>query len=177
MLLVDKSPYLPVELHQIRRVLPALYEGLWACDLGQPGHQAEGGFIEDVIVALDGCEVSLWILYDTIQNSCKDASATPDSSEATSLDGLASLTAANRLIKQIHAVLSSLQRRRHSESPRKPQARERKGIPRETGASSQAWKYVCTGAGGQYNTIQEGSGYQTVTNDHRVRGKAEGPGV
>lgn len=78
MFLVDKSPNIPAELHQIRRVLPALYEGLWACDLGLPEHQAERSFIEDIVVALDGCEVSLWVLYDTIQSSCRDDSATPD---------------------------------------------------------------------------------------------------
>lgn len=175
MLLVDKSPYIPAELHQIRRVLPALYEGLWACDLGQHEHQTEDDFIRDTTTALDSCEVSLWILYDTIQSSCKDVPATPGSSEATSLDGLASLATANRLVKQVHAVLSSLTRRRQSESPRKPRAHSKRDVPREMSASSQAWKYVCTGAGGQYNTVQEGTGYQTITNTHKICGNAKTP--
>lgn len=173
MLLVDKSSYIPVELHQIRRVLPALYEGLWACDLGQPEHQTEGDYIKDTTIALDSCEVSLWILYDTIQSSCKVVPATPGSSEATSLDGLASLAAANRLIKQIHAALSSLTRRRHPGSSRKPRAHGKENIPQERSASSQAWKYVCTGTGGQYNTVQEGSGYQTITNAHKIHDNAK----
>lgn len=112
MLLVDKSPYIPVELHQIRRVLPALYEGLWACGLGQCEHQTEDDSIRDTTTALDSCEVSLWIPCDAIQSSRKDVPATPGSSEATSLDGLARLAAANRLVKQVHAVLYSLTRRR-----------------------------------------------------------------
>lgn len=177
MLLVDKSPYILVELHQIRRVLPALYEGLWACDLGQPEHQTEDEFIRDTTTALNSCEVSLWILYDTIQSSCKDVLTTPGSSEATSLDGLASLAAANRLVKQVHAVLSSLTRRRHSEGPRKPRAQEGMELLWEIGAPSQASKYVCTGGGGQYNTIQEGRGHQTVTNSYKIRGKPKGPGL
>lgn len=170
--LADKDLYIPVELRQIRRVLPALYEGLWACDAGRFKLQDDSGFISGTTTALNRCEVILWILYDTIRSSCSDVPATPDSTEATGFDGLESLAAAKRLIKQIHAVLSSLARRQHQESPRKSRVYKAEQPARGLGASPQAWKYVCTGTGRQHNTVQEGDGYQVVTNSHKIRDKA-----
>lgn len=176
-LLVDKDLYIPVELRQIRRVLPALYEGLWACDAGQFKRQDGCGSIGDITIALDGCEVSLWILYDTIRSSCRDVPATPDSSEAAGFDGLESLAIAKSLIKRIHEVLSSLPQRQPSENSRKSRAYRVEEPLRMIGASSQAWKYVCTGTGAQHNTIQEGDGYQVVNNSHKIHEKARRAGL
>lgn len=176
-LLVDKDLYIPVELRQIRRVLPALYEGLWACDAGRPKYQDDYASIGDTTIALDRCEVILWILYDTVRSSCKDVPTTPGSSDAAGFDGLESLAAAKRLIKQIHEVLSSLPRRQHSQSPRKSRAYKWEEPLRVAGASSQAWKYFCTGTGGQHNTVQEGDGHQVVNNSHKIHEKARRAGL
>ena len=97
-------------------------------------------------------------------------------SDATSLDGLESLAAAKRLVKQIHATLSSLPQRQRPESPRTSRAHQREEKSQGSSTLSQAWKYVCTGAGGQYNTVQEGNGHQTVTNAHKMYGYAKRSG-
>lgn len=165
-----------MELRQIRRVLPALYEGFWACDVVWPGNQDDRRSTTDSLVALDKCEVSLWIMYDIIRCSCTDLPATPSQSDATSLDGLESLAAAKRLVKQIHATLSSLPQRQRPESPRTSRAHQREEKSQGSSTLSQAWKYVCTGAGGQYNTVQEGNGHQTVTNAHKMYGYAKRSG-
>lgn len=178
MLLVDKSPYIPVELRQIRRVLPALYEGLWACDIERLDFRSGGvTSAADILAVLNRCEVSLWILYDTIQGSRKDLQETPFPSEATGLDELECLSAANSLIKQIHVALSSLAQRKPSRSPGSTQTEKAERRSRASGASSQAWKYVCTGTGGQHNTVQEGEGYQVITNSHKIHCKARQPGL
>ena len=148
----------------------------WACDTGQLKYQGGGGSTADILEALNRCELSLWILYDTIRGSCKDISRTPDSSEATGFDGLESLAAAKRLIRQIHTVLSSLAQRQRPESPRKPRAYKVQESPCGSVASSQASKYVCTGSGGQHNTIQEGDGYQVITNSHKFHGRGGSAG-
>lgn len=167
-LLVDRDLYIPVELRQIRRVLPALYEGFWAIDVVWPGNQDNRRSTTDSLVALDKCEVSLWIMYDIIRCSCAGLPATPTPSEATSFHGLESLSAAKRLVKQIHATLSSLPQRQRPESLRTSRAHEREEKSQGLSTSSQAWKYVCTGTGGQYNSVQEGNGHQTVTNAHKM---------
>ena len=175
-LLVDKSAPVPVELHPIRRVLPALYEGLWACDVEQPEILGDGDSIEDTLLVLSGCEVDLWLLYDTIQGSIEDLSATPGPSEGMDFDMLKRLATANRLIKQIHAALSSLPQRRHPGRPKTSRADKKEERSQGVGALSQAWKYVCTGTGGQHNTVQKGSGYQVVTNKQKLHGGARGSG-
>lgn len=175
-LLVDRSAPVPVELHPIRRVLPALYEGLWACDVEQPENQGDGSSIEDTLVVLSRCEVNLWILYDTIEGSYKDHSATSGPSEGMAFDMLKRLATANRLIKQIHSALSSLPQQRRPGNPKTSRANKREERSQRVGTSSQAWKYVCTGTGGQHNTVQEGSGYQVVTNKQKMHGGARGSG-
>lgn len=172
MLLVDKGPFIPVELRQIRRVLPALYEGLWACDLGPFDRQTDGGSTADIVVALNECEIRLWLLHEIVQGSCKDVPVTPNSSEATAFEGLESLATAKRLIKQMQAVLSALSQRARPQSSKEPRSHKMEDSLGGRGVSSRAGKYVCTGAGGQYNTVQEGGGYQTITNTHKTYGNA-----
>lgn len=86
-------------LRLIRRVLPALYEGFWACDAGRSKHQDDCGSIGDTTIALDRCELILWILYNTVRSSCKDVPIMSTSSQATVFDGLESLATARSLIK------------------------------------------------------------------------------
>lgn len=172
-LLVDKDLYIPVELRQIRRVLPALYEGFWNCEVVWPDNQDDRRSTTNALVALDACEVSLWIMYDIIRCSCTDLPATPTPSEATSLNGLESLVAAKRLVKQIHATLSSLPQRQRPKISKMSRAHKREGSSPGSSSPSQAWKYVCTGTGGQYNTVQEGNGHQTVTNAHKMYSHAK----
>lgn len=162
-----------MELRQIRKVLPALYEGFWACGVVWPEDQYDRRSTADSLVALNKCEVSLWIMYDIVRCSCTDLPATPTPSEATSLDGLESLSAAMRLVKQIYATLSSLPQRQRPQSPRTSRAHEREEKSQGLSTSSQACKYVCTGTGGQYNTVQEGNGHQTVTNAHKMYSHAK----
>lgn len=170
-LLVSESAYIPVELHPIRRVLPALYEGLWACDIEQPDGRDDSTATADnvTLAVLKGCEASLQDLHDTIQSSCYDPPASPGAPAETGCDVLNSLATANCLVRQIYTALSSLPRRRRLESPNTARSDRREERPQKVVASSQAWKYSCTGTGEQHNTVQEGSGYQVITTNHRMR--------
>lgn len=170
-LLVDKSAYIPVELHPVRGVLPALYEGLWACDVEQCDGWGETSSAANSLAVLDGCKASLRVLYDTIRRSCSDLPSPHDVSEGTDCNVLDNLATANDLIRRIHAALLSLPRRR--KDPNAPRSSKKNGQPRKVVASSQAWKYSCSGAGSQHNTVQEGSGYQIITDNRRVRGDVD----
>lgn len=122
---------------------------------------------------LSECEVKAQTLYDSLERyAIEGVGASIGPPVGTYEPVLDSFSVATALIRDIQTSLSSLPRRsRRMERTKTVRAEVARKVSRYVIDTTQAWKYVCTGSGGQINNVQEGLGRMTVTsNDHRGRG-------
>lgn len=164
---------LPGELRPVGERLLRVYQSLWACDLeyGRLRKHDEGASTVDQ--ALNLCQTSARDLEELILRSVAttiDASPTTASTTTTTASAwaiLERLSTADRLIQQITNALQSVPHRRPPQGKHQSERSRAASPPNTAVGTAYSAKFYSSGSAAQYNSVQESTGTQVITNNHR----------
>ncbi|KAF2167524.1 hypothetical protein M409DRAFT_54122 [Zasmidium cellare ATCC 36951] len=150
--LCQNCAWLPKELCRINQALPHFYHAISTCWLNAPEEPSTWV----VLMRIEACARSL---HETMRQAVSSGASRPSDRGVFS-----TFAEARRLLVQMHESLLSLPPAGTPESvPSNGTARSQTTSIGEA-TSAQNGKYLVHGSGTQYNSINEGSGRQTVTN-------------
>ena len=154
----------PRELQPAARILHRLHNALLSCNTVYDGHREMDADRDDLL----GLKLHRCHFLATRIRTVIDSSRIPGPN-ISDQDKLEALTKTNYLLQKMYVCVNSLPRKRSSQHQRQTRSDQALHSLQKTRSCVPSGKYVSTGGSGQYNTINEGSGRLTITNNHRNR--------